>query len=159
MVLVIRADTGDVDVRRYSQYWPVAAGEVAALLLGEPIAGPHDIVIQSKHGQLQRISQSKSANEPLPSQGVCWRCRLHLLVSHVSPATQPALVAAHQKKCEQCPQVQQQLQEDEQQPRLAAQTALQIMQQLRELQPSQQPQQEDDLHGARSGSDSHDDDF
>ena len=36
--LIIRADTGDVDCRRYNV--PTAAGEVAALLPGEPTATP-----------------------------------------------------------------------------------------------------------------------
>ena len=35
--LVIRADTGDVDRRRYNL--PTVAGEVAALLPGEPMGG------------------------------------------------------------------------------------------------------------------------
>lgn len=151
--LVIRADTGDVDQWRYNL--PTAAGEVAALLPGEPVAGPRDIVIQTTDGQLQRISESNAAYEPLhfplmvPAGDAGW----HLGIKHVTPATKPALVAAQQQQYEQFPEVEQRLQEEEQQPRSAAQIALQIMQQLRELQPSQQPEQEDGPLGARSDSD------
>ena len=43
--LFIRADTGDVDRRRHNL--PTAAGEVAALLPGEPVAAPLDIYSSS----------------------------------------------------------------------------------------------------------------
>ena len=53
--LIIRADTGHVDRRRYNL--PTAAGEVAALLPGEPIAAPQDVVIQHESHRLQRIAE------------------------------------------------------------------------------------------------------
>lgn len=61
--LIIRADTGDVDRRRYNL--PTAPGEVAALLPGEPTAAPRDIVIQSRSNQLHCIAESNTAYESL----------------------------------------------------------------------------------------------
>ena len=61
--LIIRADTGDVDCRRYNL--PTAAGEVTALLPGEPIPAPRDIVIQHRSNRLQRIAESNAAYDPL----------------------------------------------------------------------------------------------
>ena len=60
--LIIRADTGDVDRRRYNH--PTVAGEVAALLPGELMAAPRDIVIQHRSNGLQRIAESKAAYDP-----------------------------------------------------------------------------------------------
>ena len=61
--LIIRADKGDVDRRQYNL--PTAAGEVAALLPGEPIAAPRYIVIQHRSDRLQRIAESNGAYDPL----------------------------------------------------------------------------------------------
>ena len=61
--LILRADIGDVDCRRY--HLPIAAGKVAALLPGEPIAAPCDMVIQHGSNQLQRIVESNAAYNPL----------------------------------------------------------------------------------------------
>ena len=66
--LIIRADTGDVDRRRYNL--PTAAGEVAELLPGEPIAAPQDIVIQHESNRLQRIAESNAAYDPPPPPDV-----------------------------------------------------------------------------------------
>ena len=61
--LIIRADTGDVDRRRYNL--PTAAHKVAALLPGEPIS--RDIVIQHRSNRLQRIVEINAACDPLLS--------------------------------------------------------------------------------------------
>ena len=98
--LIIRADTGDVDRRRYNL--PTTAGEVAALLPGEPVAAPRDIIIQTRHGQLQRIAESNAAYEPLhfplmlPFGDTGW----HLGIPHTQNAM-PNPVLLSIKKVEQ----------------------------------------------------------
>ena len=100
--LIIRADTGDVDCRRYNL--PTAAGEVAALLPGEPIAAPQDIVIQHRSNQLQRIAESNAAYDPLhfplmfPHGETGW----HLQIAHSqNPTPNPDLVSTQQQQLEE----------------------------------------------------------
>ena len=119
---------------------------MAALLPEEPVAAPRDIIIQTRHGHLQRIAKSNAAYEPLhfplmlPYGDTGW----HLRILHVhNPTPNPAFVSAQQQQIEQMPLLQQQMQAEQQQQllegghqRSAQQTDVQQMQQLRELQPS-----------------------
>ena len=148
--LIIRADIGDVDRRRYNL--PNAAGEVAALLPGEPIAAPQDIVIQHRSNQLQRIAESNAAYDPLhfplmfPHGETGW----HLQIAHSqNPTPNPDLVSAQQQQLEEFSSLQHEMraEQQQQQPRANQPSALQIAKQqmhhLRELHPSQLEQQHD----------------
>ena len=148
--LIIRADTGNVDRRRYNL--PTAAGEVAALLPGEPIAAPQDIVIQHESNRLQRIAESNAAYDPLhfplmfPHGETGW----HLQIAHLqNPIPRSYLVSAQQQQLQEFSALQHEMQAEQQQQQPGAnqpsalQIAKQQMHHLRELQPSQLEQQHD----------------
>ena len=163
--LIIRADTGDVDRRRYNL--PTAAGEVAALLPGEPMAEPRDIVIQHRSNRLQRIAESNAAYDPLhfplmfPHGETGW----HLQIAHLqNPIPSPDLVSAQQQQLQEFSALQHKMQAEQQQQQPGAnqpsalQIAKQQMHHLRELQPSQLEQQHDSGSENRHEPDSESDD-
>lgn len=152
--LVIRADTGDVDLRRYNN--PRAADEVAALLPGEPLAAPRDIVLKPRHGgPLQFINETNAAYEPLhfplifPRGEPGWR--LFMPQVH-NPKPNPVYVAAQQlqqRRLTMLQHLQQQSQlENPDQPQPSyADLQRQLMEQIRAL-PLPQPSTADEIEAA-----------
>ena len=163
--LIIRADTGDIDRRRYNL--PTAAGEVADLLPGEPIAAPQDIVIQHESNRLQRIAESNAAYDPLhfPLMFLHGETGWHLQIARLqNPIPSPDLVSAQQQQLQEFSALQHEMQAEQQQQQPAAnqpsalQIAKQQMHHLRELQPSQLEQQHDSGSENRHELDSESDD-
>ena len=163
--LIIRADTQDVDRRRYNL--STAAGEVAALLPGEPIAAPQDIVVQHRSNRLQHIAESNAAYELLhfplmfPHNETGW----HLQIAHLqNPIPTPDLVSAQQQQLEEFSALQHEMQAEQQQQQPGAdqpsalQIAKQQMHHLRKLQLSQLEQQHDNGIENRREPDSESDD-